>query len=50
MLTDIGLVHLLVIKEQYGKPAFLQMRPWQLQHLEIIQRTCRVVRGASWDG
>ena len=39
VLTAIGLVHSLAIKAPSGKLVFLQMRPWQLQHLQTIQRT-----------
>lgn len=46
MLTDAGLVRLSAIKELSGKPAFLQMRLWQLQHLETTQRRYYAVRSA----
>ena len=45
MLTDIGLVRLLAIKEQSGKLVFLQMRPWPPQHLETTQRRCHAIHG-----
>lgn len=38
ILTGLGLVPSLAIKEQSGKPVFLQTRPWRLQHLQTIQR------------